>query len=120
MSAVTLSLPTLPPSANNLFATGKDGQRHLSKAYKLWRNSAGWLLQVQVGGILCFAGDVSVTYEIWRPKDRRRRDLANLEKPRSDLLVKHGVLSDDSNIVDLRMRWIMGDGVHITVKEATP
>ena len=120
MSAVTLTLPTLPPSANNLFATGKDGRRHISKAYKLWRNSAGWHLKVQVGSVRRFNGNVSVTYEVGRPNDRRCRDLANYEKALSDLLVKHGVLKDDSNIVDLRMRWIAGDGVHITVKEASP
>ena len=63
--------------------------------------------------------DVAVTYEIGRPKDNRRRDLANLEKALSDLLADQKILLDDSSIVDLRMRWVERDGVRILI-EAVP
>lgn len=43
--------------------------------------------------------------------DKRRRDLANLEKAPNDLMVKWGVLEDDSQIHRLTMRWAKSDEV---------
>lgn len=49
-------------------------------------------------------GDVIAVYTFGRP-DRRRRDVANLEKAPSDTLTRWGVLDDDSQIIDIRLRW---------------
>jgi crossover junction endodeoxyribonuclease RusA len=49
-------------------------------------------------------GDVVAVYTFGRP-DKRRRDVANLEKAASDTMTRWGVLEDDSQIVDIRLRW---------------
>ena len=45
-----------------------------------------------------------VVYSLKRP-DKRKRDLGNLEKALSDILVSTGIIEDDSNIEDLRLHW---------------
>ena len=94
-----LMLP-FPPSANNLFA-GKS-RRYVSRAYREWRTEAGWALKRQK--IARFPGPVSVAYTFGRP-DKRRRDLGNLEKAVSDLLVDHAIIADDSMIERLVLAW---------------
>lgn len=49
-------------------------------------------------------GDVVAVYTFGRP-DKRRRDVANLEKAVGDTLTRWGVLEDDCQIVDIRLRW---------------
>jgi Holliday junction resolvase RusA-like endonuclease len=49
-------------------------------------------------------GAVSVDYQFVKP-DQRKRDLANLEKAISDLLVSMSLIDDDSQIIDMRLRW---------------
>lgn len=56
-----------------------------------------------------FDKPVQVHYRFGNP-DKRRRDLANLEKAPSDLLVACGVLKDDSLIHRLVMEWADIDG----------
>lgn len=62
--------------------------------------------------------DVAVDYIFKRP-DKRRRDVGNLEKAVSDLIVAAGILEDDSQIVDIRLRWGQPDDgmVQITVMD---
>lgn len=95
-----LVLP-FPPTANNLFA-GK-ARRFPSKAYKDWQDEAARILTMQAP-LPRFDGPVSVTMSFGRP-DKRKRDLANLEKATTDQLVKAGVLADDSLIERLTMQW---------------
>jgi crossover junction endodeoxyribonuclease RusA len=49
-------------------------------------------------------GDVIAVYIYGRP-DRRRRDPSNLEKAIGDTLTRRGALEDDSQIVNIRLRW---------------
>lgn len=42
------------------------------------------------------------------PPDKRKRDLGNLEKVVSDLLVDHGIIDDDSGCQSLYMKWERG------------
>lgn len=51
------------------------------------------------------AGAVSITYVMTPPKDKRKRDLGNLEKAASDFLVEHHIIRDDSLIQDLQLTW---------------
>ena len=41
--------------------------------------------------------------------DKRKRDVSNIEKAVSDLLVKHGVLEDDDRITRNTQEWVTGD-----------
>jgi len=62
-----------------------------------------------------------MTIRAVRP-DKRRRDLANLEKAISDLLVDHKVIEDDSLIESLSMEWVSSDmaGVSVTLTSILP
>jgi len=94
--SVSFSLP-FPPSVNGLFA-GK-ARRYPSKAYKAWREAA----RPHVPGVLVPCPYVlSLVFD--RP-DRRARDLGNLEKAVSDLLVERGVVIDDSCCERLELAW---------------
>jgi crossover junction endodeoxyribonuclease RusA len=98
---IEIRLP-LPPSTNALYANVPGKGRVKSSRYRTWLNAAGWALKEQK------PKSVSGDYRLWiwaeRP-DNRRRDLGNLEKPLSDLLVAHGVVSDDSQCVALCLFW---------------
>ena len=103
VTGATVYLP-YPPTANNLFPTGKNGRRFMSPKYKAWRDQAGWALAAQHPAPT--RGPVAVTYDIRRIADRRRRDLGNMEKALSDLLVHAGVIEDDCLIEELTLRWV--------------
>lgn len=85
-----------PPSTNALYRNVPGKGRVRSNAYKRWQAEAGWQLQLARPGHI--VGPVNVAYTIPRPTDRRRRDIDNLGKPLNDLLVKHGVIEDDSRV----------------------
>lgn len=51
-----------------------------------------------------FDWDVAVQYVVKRP-DKRTRDLDNALKSMNDTLVRNHILKDDSQIIDLRIRW---------------
>lgn len=93
---IMFSLP-FPPSSNNLFP-GKV-RRFPSKAYKEWKAEARPL--VPAGRV---DGPYALRLCIDRP-DRRGRDLANLEKAISDLIVDCGLVLDDRFLDRLEMWW---------------
>ena len=106
-----IELP-FPPSTNNLFINVKHG-RIPSQRYEDWRLEAGLMLNKHQP----VAGPVSIAYEFGEP-DRRKRDLDNLLKAPSDLLVTHGVIeADDCSIVkSISARWSKDvSGVRITI-----
>lgn len=101
MNAVTLTLP-FPPASNNLFANSKSGGRFKSARYTAWATEAGWEAKKQRAGRI--EGPYALYIVACRP-DARRRDLANLEKAVSDLLVSVGIVEDDRLCQRLDMRW---------------
>lgn len=96
MTAVTFTLP-FPPSVNGLFA-GK-GRRYCSKTYKAWKLAAQSFVPA---GLV--AGPYTLELLFDRP-DRRARDLGNLEKAVSDLLVERGLVIDDSCCQRITLAW---------------
>jgi crossover junction endodeoxyribonuclease RusA len=96
VSAFSFDLP-FPPSTNGLFA-GK-ARRYLSAGYKAWKAAAG--PRVPAGLI---AGPYSLDLIFDRP-DRRARDLGNLEKAVSDLIVERGLVIDDSCCQRITLAW---------------
>lgn len=90
-----------PPGVNNLFATFKN-RRIRTRRYEAWLSAAGAALLEQrprrVGG------HFKVTIVCERP-DKRGRDLDGLAKAPLDLLVKHGVIEDDSLANEIILRW---------------
>jgi crossover junction endodeoxyribonuclease RusA len=86
-----------PPSVNNLFVNGKNG-RFRSPKYESWITQAGnEILRQRPAKI---TGPVNLIYEFQEGQDNRKRDLGNLEKATTDLLVAHQIIeADDGSIV---------------------
>lgn len=61
-----------------------------------------------------FTEPVQVTYRFGKP-DKRNRDLFNLEKAVSDLLVEHGILADDSLIHRGIVEWADITGCEVEI-----
>lgn len=60
-----------------------------------------------------------MTYS-FTPPDNRRRAVFNYEKAVSDLLVKHGIIADDSDIRRGTVEWIEGSpGVAVLIEALT-
>jgi crossover junction endodeoxyribonuclease RusA len=103
-----------PVSVNGAFRM-HNGAR-LSKQYRKWRDDAAVELLSQrprkhVGRV-----HVSIAF---RAPDRRRRDIDNLLKAVLDLIVKHGVIIDDSNkyVSGIAADWVeQGAPVTVTVR----
>jgi len=91
-----ITLP-FPPSVNNLFVNSKHG-RFRSQRYDSWINNAGnEILRQRPAKI---TGPVNLTYEFQEGRDNRKRDLGNLEKATTDLLVALRIIeADDGSIV---------------------
>src|SRR6516164_2018760 len=97
----TIDLP-LPPGVNRLWRSNR-GRVHRSAPYAAWLREAGWSLLEQRPKAV--PGCVSVTISAGKP-DKRRRDLDNIAgKAVLDLLTKHGVIEDDSKVLELSGRW---------------
>lgn len=101
---ITLDLP-YPVSVNAIW---RQGRRHVHKSqrYQEWITQAGLALIAQRPKLACRAisGPYIMVLEVARP-DKRRRDLWNLEKAVSDLLVLHKVIDDDHLCELGSIRW---------------
>lgn len=115
---ISLTLP-FPPSSNRLWRA-VNGRNIVSKPYRAWKAEAHTAIRKQVWGTLDCG--YALTLEADRP-DRRRRDLANLEKAVSDALVSANVITDDCNAEQITLRWTdrkpgKGAAVHVRVEPA--
>ena len=102
MGVVRIELP-FPPSVNGLTANAKKG-RIRTAAYAAWYIQAS--ANIKDSHRAGF-GPYSLSICLRRP-DGRRRDLGNLEKAISDLLVAHGVVQDDSLAERITVQWDAG------------
>lgn len=110
MNIITLPYPL---TVNKLYA-GKE-RRHKSKRYKEWIKAAGQELMLQ-RPLPQIKGPVHIHMKFGRP-DNHKRDLGNLEKATSDLLVAYGIIEDDSLIEKLILEWspdVIGARVEIS------
>lgn len=110
-----LTLP-FPVSVNAMFADGKT-RRHKSQRYADWVQEAGWVLKSQRPAPV--RGPVRLMYEVQDGKDGRRRDIGNLEKGCTDLLVEHGIIEADHDLIvrELSMVWNPTvQGVRVTIE----
>lgn len=104
------ALPT-PPSTNNLYRNAPGRGRVPTGRYLRWRRAAGTRLLAALaswrrrnpGCEPRFEAPAVVSIIVAHP--RMRRDLDNCAKAPLDLLVEHGILADDSAVVEIRLRW---------------
>ena len=99
----TLTLATLPPSANVIWRTTKTGRTYLNPEYKEWRKATIPLLKSQLRGQKKFDGPVSVNLALRRP--RANSDLDNRLKPISDLLESIGAIANDKLVHHWNLYW---------------
>lgn len=102
MIAARLTLPW-PPSANNLTSTLPTGMRVTTGQAKAYRKTVADQVTLQRVQRHVLKGRLAVEIVVREP-DRRRRDIANLEKAPIDALVATGVIADDSDIDVLHIR----------------
>jgi crossover junction endodeoxyribonuclease RusA len=106
-----LTLP-FPPSVNRLWRAGKAGNVYRSKQYVTWRNEAlaSLLTQKRAERFNC-----PYKLTVWAVKpDKRKRDIGNLEKSVSDILVSAGIIEDDHLCHWIELKWV-DDGPPCTV-----
>lgn len=90
-----------PPTLNNLFKNA--GKRRIkTDGYKAWLDEAGWSLRAQRPQPVLGRYILTLTLS---PPDNRARDLDNLAKAASDLLVTHGIIEADHLAKRLIMEW---------------
>lgn len=92
---IVIQLP-FPISVNAMFADGKT-RRHKSQRYADWILEAGYALNRQKPKPI--KGPIKILYEFQEGRDNRRRDAFNLEKGVTDLLVSHGVIEADHDLI---------------------
>ncbi len=110
---ICLILP-FPPSTNNLFVnSSRTRGRFPSKRYREWQEEAGRALLKQMP-LPHIAGKFDAIFSFGRP-DKRRRDVTNFIKAPEDLIVKHGIVEDDSLAESVLARWD-GDVVGVRVE----
>lgn len=90
-----INLP-FPISVNAMFADGKT-RRHKSQRYADWIIEAGWALRSQ--RVIPVLGPIKISYELQEGHDNRRRDCFNFEKGVTDLLVEHGIIEADHDLI---------------------
>jgi crossover junction endodeoxyribonuclease RusA len=98
---IRLELP-LAPSTNRLWKVGKGGKMYRSPEYVAWLEEAGWMVKAQTKDQIF--GQYIIHISATKP-DKRRRDLDNLLKSTSDLLVKTKVVEDDSDCKAIAAEW---------------
>ena len=114
---VQIALPERPPPLSACFTNHKQRGRVKTPRYRAWETLCAPTMQ-KVSEAEKFVGTVAVKYRFKRT-DRRKRDLGNLEKAMSDILVKHGIIEDDSLIVDLHLAWGGDSQAEITIWNKT-
>ena len=99
---ITLDLP-FPPSVNGLYLNMKGKGRVKTPEYRLWEAVASAAAR-KSAGTASMTGAYAFHLRAQRP-DKRRRDLANLEKATHDLCVKLGFVRDDSDCNRILLEW---------------
>ena len=113
-----LELP-YPPTANNMFPSGKDGRRHLSKRGRSYRIEVYARVCEQTKRLKTLRGPLSVSVELYPPDDRKR-DIDNAFKALFDSLQFSAVFRDDSQIKELAAKMhpkVKGGKVMVHIKE---
>jgi Holliday junction resolvase RusA-like endonuclease len=110
---MTLELPMLPPSTNNLYFNAAGKGRIKTRQYNDWLTQCGLLLKRQVTGRLTGRVDIRIQLEDKHPL----RDCDNATKPICDLLVKLGAIQDDRSkfVRSVKAEWAPIKGIIIEI-----
>lgn len=116
ITPIYLVLP-YPPSVNSIWRGGKGGRHFLSPKYKAWKTEAAYTARAQ--STKRISGPYALQINAVRP-DKRRRDLDNILKVISDLLVFTGFVDDDSEAQFISLQWVeKGPAVWLAIRPCT-
>lgn len=87
----------VPPSTNNLFATGNGGSRFPTLKYWNWQHEADMEILAQRSGQPKIVGPVHISITV--PFSGGKSDLDNRIKAVNDALVRMGIIEDDNDAV---------------------
>lgn len=106
----------MPPSVNAMYRNVPGRGRAKTKKYLRWAQDAGWkiLADVPVGERLKISGDLKVSI-VLGPRDKRS-DVDNRAKAVLDLCTHMQFIRDDSDIVDLQIKWGNVEGAEVTIE----
>ena len=102
MNTLKLELPW-PPSVNRYWRHNR-GRTHISAEGRRYRADVAAIIMAGMHQGLPFEGSVRLV-GVMHPPDRRRRDLDNLLKAIFDALEFACVVKDDSQVVDIHIRF---------------
>lgn len=108
LGVVTLTVP-LPPSVNQLYGVGENGQKFLLPDQKVFRNDVIGIARIAMRDAEPFAGRL----EVWMRLhfgNRRRVDISNRVKAIEDALTHALVYKDDSQIDKLTVERVVDPG----------
>lgn len=118
LGSLKLILP-YPPSVNNMHRNGK-GRRFSTDQYKSWKTAAGWTIREQAGTQFLPDGPYAMQIKA-APPTKGRRDIDNIIKATSDILVSMGVTPDDSQMQFVSAAWTVNyPGVFVVVRPCLP
>ena len=120
LNDVVLHLPW-PPTINDYYKTGRQGQRYLSLKVREYRAAVVESLSEQCPGLYL---DEQLFMEVYLfPPDKRIRDVDNNMKGLLDALTEAGLWQDDSLVDQLhiyRGEIVKGGSIRIELSEAGP
>lgn len=102
---IRLELP-FPVPLSACFTNVAGRGRVPTPRYKAWQEEALWMLKSQRA--LPISGLISIYIRLVAP-DKRHRDAGNCDKAVGDILVKAGVIKDDSNRYVRRLTYEWAD-----------
>lgn len=88
-----------PPSLNHNHSNNGRGGRHKAGRYDDWIKRAGWALNPQTAGWVMLTEPVKIAIQV----NKDKADIDNLLKPAFDLLQKHRVFENDSQVTELHV-----------------
>ena len=101
----------MPPSVNELYRNVRGRGRVATGIHQRWRHQAAQEISAQRVGQPRIPGPYRLVAEF----ARCRKDLGNLEKAVSDLLVSMRVIDDDSLAQEFILRWASVNGCRVVV-----
>jgi Holliday junction resolvase RusA-like endonuclease len=111
---ISCTIETPPPlSALTKNARGKG--RVKTDRYKDWIKANEWIVALAAKDGRAIVGPYALTVRVSKP-DNRPRDITNIEKAISDLLVRVGAVRDDSDCQRFSIEWSVDvDGTFLLV-----
>ena len=103
MELLRLVIAGLPPTANQMYRTGRQGQRYKRPEVEEWQSAVAEQMREAWKKPNAFMGEVEVRIE-FRVKGGSRWDIDNRLKALLDCLEDGGVIKDDSQIASIEAR----------------